>query len=226
MLTSMLRMRGRAIEDVMCLAVSFLVLRRRIYWSQGAKSLISHTPTWSSVTASTLPRSSVHPYISPLHFQRGNIVHTLEVAMRKHQLDPGLLQIELTEGVIMNNTEETIATLSRLRALGFRVSIDDFGTGFSSLSYLQRMPINEVKIDRAFIAGVKYTESGLDTRTLAIPCAIIQLARNLGLQVVAEGVETAEQKMFLVDQGCDVVQGFLYSKPLTFDQYEGLMKSV
>lgn len=152
--------------------------------------------------------------ISPLHFQRGNVIRTLESMLKSHDLDTRLLQVELTEGVVMNNSEGNFATLTKLQDMGFHVAIDDFGTGFSSLSYLLRLPINEIKIDCSFVADIKYGGSQTDARTTAIPCAIIQLATNLGLVVVAEGVETAEQKLFLMDHGCDIVQGYLFSKPV------------
>lgn len=161
--------------------------------------------------------------ISPLHFQRGNIIRTLEYMLKSRDLDTHLIQIELTEGVVMNNSEATFATLNNLQSLGFHVAIDDFGTGFSSLSYLLRLPINEVKVDRSFISEIKYGDRRTDARTIAIPNAIIQLATNLGLNVVAEGVETAEQKMFLMDHGCDIVQGYLFSKPVDSAAYAKLL---
>jgi len=161
--------------------------------------------------------------ISPLHFRRGNVIRTLECMLRARGLENGLLRVELTEGVVMNNSEETMNTLNQLKSLGFHIAIDDFGTGFSSLSYLLRLPINEVKIDRSFISDIKYGGDRTDDRTTAIPLAIIQLAKNLGLEVVAEGVETEQQKSFLMDHGCDIVQGYLFSRPVNGGEFAKLL---
>lgn len=123
---------------------------------------------------------------------------------------PNALNIELTESVLMDNTQATISKFHALRAAGIRISIDDFGTGYSSLSYLRRFPINTIKIDRSFIKDLSYA-----SEFNAIPLAIIGLAKILKLTVVAEGVETQEQKEILTLSDCDHAQGYLFSKPLT-----------
>ena len=132
-------------------------------------------------------------------------------------VDPTLIELELTESLLMQDSEETERTLRNLRRFGVRISVDDFGTGYSSLSYLKRFPIDTVKIDRAFVADVT---SGDDA---AITLAIINLGHSLGLRVVAEGVETAAQHEFLRNHGCDEMQGFFFSKPVPADETDALL---
>ena len=116
----------------------------------------------------------------------------------------------MTETVAMRNPETTIETLEKLTAMGVKASIDDFGTGYSSLLYLKRLPASELKIDRAFVK-----EMSVGNEDSVIVSAIIALAKALGLQVVAEGVETAEQQHFLTGLGCETLQGFLLDRPMT-----------
>jgi EAL domain-containing protein (putative c-di-GMP-specific phosphodiesterase class I) len=132
-------------------------------------------------------------------------------------VDPKLIELELTESLLMQDSEETERTLRNLRRFGVRISVDDFGTGYSSLSYLKRFPIDTVKIDRAFVADVA---TGDDA---AITLAIINLGHSLGLRVVAEGVETAAQHEFLRSHGCDEMQGFFFSKPVTAAETDALL---
>ncbi len=161
--------------------------------------------------------------ISPVHFWRGSLVDTLRSAVQRWQVDPALLPIEVTEGVVMDSSEKTMHVLEELRALGFHISIDDFGTGYSSMKYLSDLPISELKIDRSFVMQIP--EDGVETNgaSTAIPRAIIQLATEFGLSVVAEGVETQAQKQFLVEHGCDVIQGYLFSKPLSPEDFASLL---
>jgi EAL domain-containing protein (putative c-di-GMP-specific phosphodiesterase class I) len=164
--------------------------------------------------------------ISPRHFQRGKIIPTLLEQLRANQLDAALFQIELTEGVVMNDSEATMTNLLELRKHGFKVSIDDFGTGYSSLSYLRRLPIDELKIDRSFIMEISDTLGAKERLAVtAVPLSIIQLARNLDLTVVAEGVETPAQQAFLQENGCDVMQGYLYSRPVPAPAFVHLLKN-
>ena len=114
----------------------------------------------------------------------------------------------------MNRQQSTIDLLQSIKNLGISISIDDFGTGFSSLSYLRHLPIDELKIDRSFIMEITDELSLMDTRLTAIPLAIIDLANNLNLKLVAEGIETEIQSNFLLKNGCNVVQGYLLSKPV------------
>jgi EAL domain-containing protein (putative c-di-GMP-specific phosphodiesterase class I) len=121
-----------------------------------------------------------------------------------------LLEVELTESTAMQNAEEAIVVMGKLKALGVRIAIDDFGTGHSSLSYLKRLPIDVLKIDRSFITGLPSNENDA-----SITKAIITMAHSLGLKVVAEGVETEQQLRFLAENGCDQAQGFLFSRPVS-----------
>ena len=131
------------------------------------------------------------------------------------------LKLEITERVMMNNTEFVIALLSEIRTMGVRLAVDDFGTGYSSLSYLKQFPVDVLKIDRAFVSGLPN-----DKDDMALVEGIIAMAHGLNLQVVAEGVETAEQLTFLRSLGCDMIQGFYFSKPLPFEEFEAyLMKA-
>ena len=147
--------------------------------------------------------------VSAKQFNQRNLVALIENALRENGVDGALLEIELTESTAMQNAEEAIVVLGKLKALGVRIAIDDFGTGHSSLSYLKRLPIDVLKIDRSFITGLPSNEDDA-----SITKAIITMAHNLGLKVVAEGVETEEQLMFLADNDCDEVQGFLFSRPV------------
>ncbi len=124
-------------------------------------------------------------------------------------LEPRYLKLELTETILLHNVEEALVTLRELQALGVRISIDDFGTGYSSLSYLKKLPISELKVDHSFVRDLPHNEDDM-----AITSAILALADALSLEVVAEGVENQDQVNFLLDNGCDVVQGFLFQRPM------------
>lgn len=141
---------------------------------------------------------------------KADIISTIEVALAVSGLPAQSLELELTESMIMGNPQESVTTLAKLKALGLTIAVDDFGTGYSSLSYLKRFPIDTLKIDREFVRDITN-----DPDDAAITSAIIALAHSLELNVVAEGVETQEQLNFLAEQGCDQVQGFLLSKPLS-----------
>ena len=123
------------------------------------------------------------------------------------------LELELTEGLVMDNTMAATKVLDALHEMGIRLSIDDFGTGYSSLGYLKRFPVDFLKIDRSFI-----TDLPRDKDDAAIVRAIIALSRNLGIATIAEGVETERQADFLACEGCDVIQGYLYSRPVGAEQ--------
>lgn len=149
----------------------------------------------------------------------GDLIASIRQALIDHQIEPRWLEIELTESSLMENTAHTIASLQTLQQLGVKVSIDDFGTGYSSLAYLRRFPIDKLKIDIAFIREV--TSNPQDA---AIARTIIELAHSLNLQVVAEGVETPEQLAFLTANGCDQVQGYLFSRPLPVTELESFLQ--
>ena len=139
-------------------------------------------------------------------------------AVHAHGIDPTLLEFELTESVLMSHAEKSVAILHRLKRLGIRISTDDFGTGFSSLAYLKRFPIDTIKIDRLFIRDVTR-----DASDAAITVAIIAMAHSLKLNVIAEGVETREQLEFLRARDCDEVQGYYLSRPLPATEVSQLL---
>lgn len=150
--------------------------------------------------------------ISPMQFHRRHFVRDLQATLARTGLPAEFLELEITEGVLLDTAEQAIATLHQLKSLGVGVSIDDFGTGFSSLSYLKSLPIDSVKIDRSFVRDVND-----DSNDAAIAKAIISMAHNLGLRVVAEGVETTEQMEFLGRNRCDEFQGFLLARPMPLE---------
>jgi len=150
--------------------------------------------------------------LSPRQFNDPKLVQTVSAALRETGLPARLLQLEITESTAMQYTDVTLATLNRLKALGVSIAIDDFGTGYSSLSYLKRFPVDLLKIDRSFTG-----ELPADPDQCAIVSAIIALAHALELQVIAEGVESEEQRAFLESCGCDLIQGHLTGAPLDAD---------
>jgi diguanylate cyclase (GGDEF)-like protein len=148
--------------------------------------------------------------LSGHQLRQDDLVDYIKAALRRHRIPPERMTIEITESVAMEDTRQTRAAFERLRKAGLHVSIDDFGTGHSSLAVLRRLPAAELKIDRAFV-----TDLGTSEEARSIVQAVIQLARTLGLRVVAEGVETAAQRDLLVALGCDELQGYLFAKPLS-----------
>lgn len=155
------------------------------------------------------PRIPVAVNISLLHFQQKNLVRSIQQILLETNLHPADLQLELTENIFIYDPEQALHVLQQLRDLGIRLSLDDFGTGFSSLNYLKRFPLDFLKIDRSFIKDIVQ-----EAKDQAIVQAIIHLAHNLSLKVVAEGVETQEQLQYLQSQRCDHFQGFLLGKPV------------
>lgn len=155
--------------------------------------------------------------LSPLEFQSDELPELVEAVLGETGLDPERLELEITEGVMVTDAVRAMATLSRLRALGVRIALDDFGTGYSSLSYLHRFPLTTLKIDRSFVATL-----GITLESAAITRAVIQLGHALGIEVVAEGVETPEQLDFLICESCDLAQGYLLGRPLDAAAYAHL----
>jgi diguanylate cyclase (GGDEF)-like protein/PAS domain S-box-containing protein len=153
--------------------------------------------------------------LSPAQMQNPSLLATVVGALAASQLDPGRLEIEITENVLMQETEQNLRTLHALRELGVKIALDDFGTGFSSLSYLRNFPFDKIKIDQRFVADIDTS-----TENQAIVRAIISLARDLGMRVTAEGVENEQQATVLAGLGCTEVQGFLYSRPLPSSELE------
>jgi EAL domain-containing protein (putative c-di-GMP-specific phosphodiesterase class I) len=156
--------------------------------------------------------------ISSRHFQRGNLVPPVQQALERHRLAPELLELELTETVLMSNLDVALPLLQSLKSLGVSISIDDFGTGYSSLAYLRRLPIDTLKIDRSFVRELEFSPD-----SAAIVAAIIAMGRALKLRVVAEGVETRAQMLSLHAQNCRLMQGFLFSRPVPADEFERLV---
>ncbi|HUW50647.1 MAG TPA: EAL domain-containing protein [Sulfuricella sp.] len=146
--------------------------------------------------------------LSARQFRQPGLVQTVEKALADSGLPPARLELELTESILMQDTEETLATLLRLKDMGVQLSIDDFGTGFSSLGYLKRFNLDKLKIDQSFVRDITS-----DPNDLAIARAVIALGHSLNLKVIAEGVETAEQLALLRENGCDEMQGYYFSRP-------------
>jgi diguanylate cyclase (GGDEF)-like protein len=153
-------------------------------------------------------------------FTLPDLVPRIRAILEKASLEPGCLKLEITESAIVDNTQSAAATLHELKALGAQISIDDFGTGYSSLSYLHHFPLDVLKIDRSFINGMESDEG-----KHKIVWTIIAMARNLGMNVVAEGVEEHEQVQILQTLTCDFCQGYFFSKPLPREEAEALLKS-
>ena len=156
--------------------------------------------------------------VSARHFQRKDFLDRLVEILGQARLDPSSLELELTETSIMENADSAVELLAQIRKLGVRVAIDDFGTGYSSLSYLKRLPIDTVKLDRSFVNGAT-----TDPDDAALVMAIVTLAHNLRLRVVAEGVETEEQLAFLRLLRCDEGQGYLFGRPMPPEAFESTL---
>jgi EAL domain-containing protein (putative c-di-GMP-specific phosphodiesterase class I) len=146
--------------------------------------------------------------LSALQITQPGLSATVSAALKRHALPPALLELEITESVLMRDTDRALKVLSELRQIGIKVSIDDFGTGYSSLNYLKRLPLDKLKIDQSFIRDLPR-----DANDVAITQAIIAISSKLGLAVIAEGVETREQYEFLRNNGCNQIQGFYFSRP-------------
>ncbi|MGX4802360.1 sensor domain-containing protein [Bradyrhizobium guangdongense] len=159
--------------------------------------------------------------LSPAQFMHGDVVGLVHSILIETGLAPGRLELEITEGVLIEDFDRGLALLRRLKALGVRISMDDFGSGYSSLSYLQAFPFDKIKIDRAFIVNL-----GRNPQSAAIVRAVIDLGHGLEMSIIAEGVETIDQLAFLAREGCDGVQGYLLGKPLPIGQYAGLVGRV
>jgi EAL domain-containing protein (putative c-di-GMP-specific phosphodiesterase class I) len=154
--------------------------------------------------------------ISALQLRDPELLNHIGQALSDHQINPTLIELELTESLLMEHLASTIELLHAIKALGLSISIDDFGTGYSSLNYLHRFPIDKLKIDQSFVKNMLE-----DANNLAITKAIIGLGHTLGLRVVAEGVERVEERLMLSAAGCDELQGYLFGKPMPADEFEG-----
>ena len=164
---------------------------------------------WQEIYPST-PTLVANVNLSATQFRQPDLAGEVAEALEHAGLDPACLELEITEGVLMEDAPATGAVLEKLKALGIKVAVDDFGTGYSSLSYLKRFPVDTLKIDRAFVDGL-----GTDPEDEVLVSGMIGLAHALGLDVVAEGVETERQVASLKEMGCDIAQGYHFSRPLS-----------
>jgi EAL domain-containing protein (putative c-di-GMP-specific phosphodiesterase class I) len=167
---------------------------------------------WSMQTGMEHFRLAVN--ISQLQFRQHNFVAQVQGLIDRHQIDPRLLELELTESMLVEDLPGIVLKMATLRARGVTFSLDDFGTGFSSLNNLKRLPLNNLKIDQSFVRNVL-----TDSTDASIARTIIALGNNLGLKVIAEGVETQHQRQFLLDCGCHYFQGYLYSRAVPMAEF-------
>ena len=191
--------------------------------------LIMHIGQWVLETACAQLKSwqdnaltsglAIAVNVSPKLFHQADFAAEVQAAVARHAIDPGLLKLELTEGLLLENVEEVITTMGVLNEIGVQLSLDDFGTGYSSLQYLKRLPLDQLKIDQSFVRDL-----ASDSSDKAIVKTIIAMAHSLDLDVIAEGVETEEQRQTLLDMGCKKFQGYLFSKPLPVTQFEAILK--
>lgn len=172
--------------------------------------------TWES---EGIPLVKIGVNLSARQFIQTDFVENIQSILSELDMDPSWIDLELTESMVMQEPEKATRTLLKLKELGFSLSLDDFGTGYSSLNYLRRFPIDHLKIDRSFIIDV-----ASDNTAASVANSVIGIAHNLGMHAVAEGVESCEQYHFLADCECDLIQGFLFSKPLPPDEFSLLLK--
>ena len=156
--------------------------------------------------------------LSARQFTQASLLESITTTLQQTGLAPHFLEIELTESSVMADIERNILTLRDLKSLGIQLSVDDFGTGHSSLAYLKRFPIDTLKIDRSFVRDIAINQDDA-----SIVSSIISLAHNLKLNVIAEGLETESQMDILREQGCNEMQGYYFCKPLPSDQIETLL---
>ncbi|MGZ5780248.1 MAG: putative bifunctional diguanylate cyclase/phosphodiesterase, partial [Burkholderiaceae bacterium] len=168
---------------------------------------------WSANPATSNLHISIN--VSARQFRQADFVGQIFDTLKQTGINPNLLKLELTESLVLENVEDVIIKMEQIKAFGVTFSLDDFGTGFSSLSYLKRLPLDEVKIDQSFVRDIT-----TDPSDAAIVRAIIAMSRSLGIHVIAEGVETEEQLHFLKENGCANFQGYLFSKPMPIGEWQ------
>lgn len=156
--------------------------------------------------------------ISPVQFHQGDLPALVHSILLETGLKPSRLELEITEGVLINDFSRAVSILRKLKLLGVQIAMDDFGSGYSSLSYLHSFPFDKIKIDRCFISDLEHNH-----HSMAIVRAIITLGHSLEVPVLAEGVETNAQHLFLAQEGCDEVQGYLLGRPLQIEAYANLI---
>ncbi len=183
------------------------------------KTACAQIATWAK-RSNTAP-ITVAVNISAYQFRQPNFVEQVLTALEISGANPQNLKLELTESILVNNIEDVIAKMTDLKRHGLRFSVDDFGTGYSSLTYLKRLPLDQLKIDRSFIRDIL-----MDVGSGAIAQSIISLSKAMGFSVIAEGVETEEQRQFLARLGCHSFQGFLFSRPLPMEEFQMLLPAL
>ncbi len=157
--------------------------------------------------------------VSAKQFRQANFVDQVQATVQRHAIDPSYLKLELTESLLLENIEDTIAAMNALNEIGIRFSLDDFGTGYSSLQHLKQLPLNQLKIDQSFVRDL-----ASDNSDKAIVRTVIAMADSLGLDIIAEGVETEVQQQLLLGKGCTNYQGYLFSRPVPIEEFEALLK--
>jgi EAL domain-containing protein (putative c-di-GMP-specific phosphodiesterase class I) len=155
--------------------------------------------------------------VSPLQLSDPYFCRTVETALARANLSPQFLELELTESAVMENPAKGIRILNDIHDLGVKISVDDFGTGYSSLSYLKKLPIDHIKVDRSFVSDI-----GLNSSNESIVQALIAMSHSLDMYVIAEGVESVEQLIFLQANECDLMQGYYFSRPLSTQSVESM----
>jgi len=158
--------------------------------------------------------------VSVKQFRQTGFVTQIQEAVQRHGINPARLKLELTESMLLDNIKDIIATMDTLKAIGIKFSLDDFGTGYSSLQYLKMLPLNQLKVDQSFVRDI-----ATDNSDKAIVLTIITMANSLDLNVIAEGVETEEQRQFLFENGCMSYQGYLFSRPVPIHEFEALLRT-
>ena len=156
--------------------------------------------------------------ISPRQFRQNDFVGRVLRSLNDFKVPKQILKLEITEGIVIQNLEDTISKMRELKAYGVSFAMDDFGTGYSSLTYLKRLPVDALKIDQSFVR-----DATVDPNDAEIVRAIVAMARSLGLAVIAEGVELSEQLEFLEQLGCHLYQGYLHSRPLPLAEFRQML---
>jgi EAL domain-containing protein (putative c-di-GMP-specific phosphodiesterase class I) len=157
--------------------------------------------------------------VSKSFFEREDFLYNIEIMLNKYNLNPSYLGIELTEDLFIEDFYSAQKKIEALKEIGLKIALDDFGTGFSSLSYLNKLDVDKIKIDKSFIDNIIHDET-----SQRLVSSIISMSKSLGIEVIAEGVENKEQLLFLQEEGCYEVQGYYFSKPLPFDQFKFFLK--
>lgn len=190
----------------------FITRLDRFMWEEACKYLVSLRERGIDIPISV--------NISRAHIGQTSLIDTLEALVKKYNIPPEKLELEITENLFMDDVEELFSQMDQLKEKGFRILMDDFGSGYSSLNMLRKASVDVLKIDRFFLDEIMMTSRGK-----IIVEASVRMAKQLGLLVIAEGVETEEQRDFLKNCGCDIVQGFLYSRPISIQDFEEFMNS-